>query len=460
MTGRVTGGDPTGAMAEWVAAPGRAWSARCRAGARLAFLDTLAVILAGRDEPATAALAPVAGKWGAGPAWTVVGARLPAPWAALLNGTAAHALDWDDVLDPAMNHPSAALVPALLALGEQEGASGPACLDAYLTGFEIMARLGEAMNLAHYHRGWHTTLSLGATGVAAACARLLGLSAEAARHAIGLSISMAGGSKRQFGSMAKPLHAGLAAKNGLLAAELAAAGVTAAAEVFEGAWGYVEMTTGAGAPGFASVLPRFGDPPAMAQYGVWTKLYPCCASTHRPVDAMRALAAEHRFGAADLEDAACWVSAVSNANLRFADPASPSEARFSLQYTVAAALTDGTLTMDSFTPAQIARPAVRALFPRIRMLVDPALPGDTHAAESREAARVMVRLRDGRQLEHHVIDPRGHPGDPANEAELEDKFRLAAAGALGGARTDAALDMIRHLPMLPSLAPLTAILNR
>jgi 2-methylcitrate dehydratase PrpD len=153
-----------------------------------------------------------------GDACTVVGcaARASATNAALANGTAAHALDYDDVLDPSMSHPSAALVPALVALAEATGAGAPAVIDAYLVGFEVTARLGKAMNLEHYRRGWHTTLSLGSPGVAAACGRLLGLDARRMAMALSLSTSMAGGSKRQFGSMAKPLHAGLAAKNGIL----------------------------------------------------------------------------------------------------------------------------------------------------------------------------------------------------------------------------------------------------
>ena len=133
----------TEAMARWVAAPAPPWSDSCLDGARRAFTDTVAVMLAGSVEPAPRIVHAAVCGWGeSGRAMTVVGARLPAPWAALVNGTAAHALDYDDVLDPAMSHPSAALVPALLALADEVGASGRDCLDAYLVGFEIMARLG------------------------------------------------------------------------------------------------------------------------------------------------------------------------------------------------------------------------------------------------------------------------------------------------------------------------------
>ena len=446
-------------MAGWISGRRPGWSPTAIGGAKRAVLDTLAVMLAGRDEPATQAVRRAAAQWGTGNAWCVLGGPLPPQSAAMVNGTAAHALDWDDVLDPALNHPSAALVPAVLALAGEMGLSGAACIDGYLTGFEIMARLGEAMNVVHYHRGWHTTLSLGATGVAAACARMLGLDARGTRMAIGLSVSMAGGSKRQFGSMAKPLHAGLAARNGMMAAQLAAAGVTAADEAFEGEWGYLAMTSGPGAPGLSAPLAKLGQTSAMDEYGAWAKLYPCCASTHRPVDALRAMAAEQPFAAADLAWADCHVSEVASANLRFPDPTDPDQARFSLQYCMAAALVDGTLTTASFHPEQLARKAVRALLPAIRMHVDPARSAAAGGKDYREGARVTLRLKDGRVFERSVEIPRGHPRDPASDAELEAKFRLGSHAALDRDGADAVIEAIGSLHRLDSIHPLLTALG-
>jgi 2-methylcitrate dehydratase PrpD len=236
--------DGTARLAAWCAEVPRAWPTGSLDGARRAFVDTLAVIVAGRDEACTVGTRNAVAEWGSGPCHVIGGAAQAAPWAALVNGTSAHALDYDDVLDPALSHPSAALVPAILALGEAKGSSGADALDAFLVGFEVLARLGEAMNLEHYRRGWHTTLSIGSMGVAAACGRLMGLDAGKMAMAISLATSMAGGSKRQFGSMAKPLHAGLAAKNGIVAAQLAASGVTGIEEPLQGRWGYIEMMAG------------------------------------------------------------------------------------------------------------------------------------------------------------------------------------------------------------------------
>lgn len=429
----------TSRLADWCAQTSRQWSSASLDGARRAFVDTIAVILAGQGEACTAGVRRAVATWGNGPCYAAGGTPLAAPWAALVNGTAAHALDYDDVLDPAMSHPSAALVPAILALAQERHASGSDCLDAYLVGFEVQARLGEALNLVHYKRGWHTTLSLGSMSVAAACARLLRLDTRQTMMAISLATSMAGGSKRQFGSMAKPLHAGLAAKNGLMAAQLAAAGVTGVDEPIEGRWGYIDLMAGETAPGMAAALERIGDPTAMEQYGVWAKFYPCCASTHRPVDALRSLALEPEQVVAI--DAA--VSEVAAANLRYRIPNDANEARFSLPYCLATALVDGTITTSSFSSEALTRPALVPLMNSVSMTVDPELTADRPVTESFERGTIDVTLRSGERKRVAVLTPRGHPDAPLTDAELEEKLRQCAAGVLAPATIDAALERLR-----------------
>ena len=447
-------------IAGWCATVPRDWPADCSEGARRAFVDTVAVMLAGAGEPVATATAAAVEGWGSGAATSIVGGRrLAAPWAALVNGAAAHSQDYDDVLNPAMSHPSAAMVPAILALAEEIGASGADCLDAYLVGFEVMARLGEAMNLVHYHRGWHTTLSLGAPGVAAACARLLSLDARGIATAISLSTSMAGGSKRQFGTGAKPLHAGIAAKNGIISARLAAAGMTAAIEPFEGKWGYVEMTSGSEAPGFARLPMTIGQPSAMTQYGIWLKHYPCCASTHRPVDALRAIVREHPVDTRSVVAIEAQVSEVAAANLRYRAPADIAQARFSLPYCLAATLVDGTLLPTSFTEAAIARPEVRALLDRVEMKVDRNLRGDVPVTESIERGTVVVLLSDGRSLRQAVTVPHGHPDDPLTADELDGKFLACAAGVLAPDTARRALDAMRRIDGINRIDRLTALLH-
>src|SRR6478672_5329853 len=202
-------------------------SARQRAAA--AVCDTVGVILAGAVEPAAQIARAVIGGEGV---CHVLGTsrRAGAADAAFVNAVAAHALDFDDMCFVSMAHPSCALVPAALAAAESSSASGSALLDGYIVGFEVECRLGSVMNPRHYHsRGWHCTSSIGTVGAAAAAARLLGLDASATAHALGIAASSACGLKENLGSMVKPLHAGLAARNGLMAARLAGEGFTASA---------------------------------------------------------------------------------------------------------------------------------------------------------------------------------------------------------------------------------------
>ena len=256
---------PTHCMAAWIEAAPRSWSEIALARAEAAFIDTVACMLAGADDPAARRARATTARWGAGDA-TICGTptRQAEPWAALANGTAAHALDYDDVLEIANAHVSAVLVPAILALGEERQAAGEDCLDAFIVGVEIMARLGEAMNMTHYFLGWHTTLTLGSISAAAAAARLLKLDAARASAAISIATSMASGLKLHLGTMTKPIHAGLAAKNGILAAAMAESGVTAAEDIFEGERGFVALFAGTPIARLDDALEKLGAPPAIA----------------------------------------------------------------------------------------------------------------------------------------------------------------------------------------------------
>ena len=163
--------------------------------------------------------------------------------AAFATGTATHALDYDDTTDPLHGHPSAPLVPALLALAEARGSSGAALIDAFVIGFEVEANLGSALGMSSYRHGWHQTATAGTPAVAAACARLMGLNAEQTTNALGIAVSLAAGSRQNFGTMTKPLHVGNAARSGLQAALLAERGFTAAPDSIGGPLGFVNLFT-------------------------------------------------------------------------------------------------------------------------------------------------------------------------------------------------------------------------
>ena len=404
---------PTATLAAWIARTPPIRARRAVALAKDALKDIVACMLAGARDEATLRVSSAARGWGA-------------PAAALVFGTAAHALDYDDNYHPMAGHATAVLAPAIFALAESRRASGAAVLDAYIVGLEALALVGNGVNLVHYQLGWHSTSTLGPFGAAAACARLLGLDQARVTAALSLAFSMASGSKLQFGTMAKPLHAGLAAQHGVMAALLAASGVRGIAEPLEGHWGFRELFAGAGSPGYQ---PRdIGRPLAIERYGLKAKIHPCCASVHTAVDALIFLQEKHRFDAEDVESIDVLVNRVSYDNLRYTDPKTETEARFSMQWAMALALLQGRLHLADFTPAALKRRDARAWLPRIRMRH--TRPGSEHPSKEngREPARTTVHLKNGKKLSRYAQRPKGTLQLPLSAAELDAKFEDCAPG--------------------------------
>jgi 2-methylcitrate dehydratase PrpD len=414
-------------LAKWIARTPRIRSKRALSLAKDAIKDITACMIAGAKDEATLAVLRSARSWGKG-SCSIVGekAKLPAAAAALVNGTAAHALDYDDNFHPMAGHATAVLAPAVFAVAEELNASGHAVLDAYIVGLQAQTVVGEGVNLAHYERGWHSTSTIGVFGTAAACARLRGLDAEGAQAAISLAYSMAAGSKLQFGTMAKPLHSGLAAMHGVMAASLAASGVRGKAEVLEGEWGFGDLFGAKGQPGY-KVKP-IGKPLAIEAYGLKVKIHPCCASVHTAVDALLALRTEHGFAAGDVERVDVLVNKVSSDNLPYADPRTELEARFSMQWSIALALVQGRLGLADFTPAALKRREIRAWLPKIGMRHTTAGNDHPTADNGREPALTTVFLKDGRKLERYAQHAKGTLQAPLSKAELDAKFEDCAPG--------------------------------
>src|SRR5438128_9479875 len=255
-----------------------------RRAAAGAALDTIGVMLAGASEPCARIVQRVVSAEGTGPCRIIgTNACAGAAGAALANGTAAHAHDFDDMCFVSLAHPSAPLVACALAAAELAGASGRALLDAYIVGFEIEGRFGRAMNPRHYKKGWHCTSTIGTLGAAAAASRLFGLDAATTRHALSIAASEASGLKDNFGSMVKPLHAGLAARNGVLAALLARAGMTANRAAIDGPQGFLAAMDSE-RPSLDAFTADLGSRWEIVDIGITVKLYPSCAGTHPTLD--------------------------------------------------------------------------------------------------------------------------------------------------------------------------------
>lgn len=445
----------TGEMGQFIAQRPADWSQAATHAAERAFADTIGCMIAGRADLAAKRARRTFEQWSDAQSGIpcVNGGLLPAPWAALVNGAAAHALDFDDVSEPALTHPSAALVPALISLALSRGQSGARVLDAYIVGFEIQAALGAAMNDAHYGRGWHTTLTFGAIATAGACARLLGLDARAASAAVSAATSFSSGSKRQFGSNFKPIHAGLAAQAGIVAACMAEQGITAAEEIFEGEWSFRTLYGGESAAGFDAARELLSGEPAITKLGIIHKAYPCCASTHRTVDAVRALRARG-LTAQNLANLTTHVSGIVIGNLMYREPADEMQARFSMNHCVALALVEDNLRVRDFYPDRLARHDLRKLWPLIHMQLDPRLPGKDVIHPMPEQARVVATLQDGSLMEEIAYFPKGHPRDPLSDTALVSKFSDCADGAL---EQDEALDFCAQLMTLDTAEDLQFI---
>src|SRR5580700_7926059 len=307
-----------------------------RALARQCVLDYYGVALAGADDPLVTILLDELAEAGGAEQASVIGhkTRLPALSAALVNGAIGHALDYDDVNLAMPGHPSVAILPGLLALAEARQSSGREVIAAFVAGYETACRIGLALRPGHYNLGFHATGTVGSFGAAAACARLLGLDAEATARALGIAGTQAAGLKSQFGTMCKPFHAGKASQNGLLAARLAARGFSSRPDLVECEQGFA-----------ATHAPEFRPEKALAEpkrgfyiFNNLFKYHAACYMTHAPIECGRQL--RERLGAApaEIEAIALKLHSATDRVCNIPAPTDGLEAKFSLRQTVAMAL--------------------------------------------------------------------------------------------------------------------------
>jgi 2-methylcitrate dehydratase PrpD len=391
--------------------------------ARLCLVDTLACMLAARSDPLPAALAGALARSGAeGPAATVLpGIALAAGAAALVNGAAAHVLDFDDYEIPGSTHPSAPIVPVLLALSDLRRTSLGTILQAYLAGYDAIVCCGRALGgYAHYLKGWHATATIGPVGAAAAASHLIGLDASRTAMAMALATSSSAGLKLQFGSHAKPVHAGLAARAGLEAAMLVEAGITANAGLAEGPHGFFALYGGG-----AAACPA--GPSAMETDPVLRKPWPSCAYTHRAIEAALELAAVPGFDAAAVASGTIALPEPFFRVAGFLDPVNPAQARFSVRYCVASALVHGSIGPATFEAPVLADSRVRALMTRLN--IDAYDAGSALEDMSPDHPdSVVLEMADGGRLRATVAHVRGGLAKPLDAAAVGAKFQDCGGG--------------------------------
>ena len=418
------------------------------------FADTIATMLAGRDEPVVRIAQDFVAARGssAAEASLLFGTRQAASAdAALVNGTAGHALDFDDVA--LGGHPSTVLVPAVLAEGERLDVSGEEALRAYLVGYEVWAELFRREPDAYHLKGWHPTAVLGTVGAAAAVAYLNKLPQDQCRHAIALSASMACGLVANFGTMTKPLHAGRAAAAGIDAVRFAAAGLTAAPDAIEHHAGYLVALSPQGRADRASPASSLGRELRVLEYGLSIKKYPVCYATHRVIDGVLDLAREHGVRSEDVEEVRARIGVAQASMLRNHQPVTGLEAKFSLEFAVASALVARKVGLNELTDDFVGQRAVRDVFPKVKIATDDSqCPIEPIFAENDS---VQLVLRDGRTLSSGDIRfARGNAMAPLATADLRAKFVDCAGRAAdidAGALFDRLMDL-RSVPRLRALA--------
>jgi 2-methylcitrate dehydratase PrpD len=411
------------------------------APAKRHIIDTLGVAIGGTQTALAPPLAKAFPRRADGESFLWDGSgRDNAGDAALINGALAHALDFDDggvALTPM--HPSSPVLPAVWALCESAGRSGQDALTAYVFGVEVECKIASAVSLAHYDHGWHATAVLGVFGAASAASWLLGLDPEQIRTAIGIAASMTGGLRANFGTMTKPLHAGLAARNGVMAARLAEAGWSANQDILETKKGFFEVF-GCGPVGELNL----GKPFHFDSPGVSLKRFPSCSATHHCIEAMLALKQEHLFTLDQVESIHCAVNVISHQALR-KEPraATAEEARFSLHFTVAMILLEGSVELKHFAPATLGRDDVRAVMQKVSVAVHPEL--QTLESKKQDFGEVTVILKDGRKLACRAVRVRGRAPFFLDDADVDGKFIGCAEPALGADKARGLLAALRHI---------------
>jgi len=423
--------------------------------AKIGILDTVGVTLAGCGEPAARIVRKIAGNGGAS---LVFGSaeRTSALDAALVNGVASHALDFDDMNNTLGGHPSAPILPALFALADERPVNGRAFIAAFVAGFETECKVGLGVNFHHYTKGWHATATLGVLGAAAGACNLLRLDADRTAIALAIATSLAAGIKANFGTMTKPLHVGHCARSGLFAALLAEEGFTANPGAFEHNQGFLDVFNGPGTYDVERMLAHWGDPFDIVAPGIAVKQYPCCGSTHPALDVMLDLVRRHDLRPTNVARIESWTHPRRLEHTNRPDPQSGLEAKFSVQYCLARALTDRSIRIEDFEGDAWRDPAVRAVLPRVHAAAytTAQFPADKHYG-----AEVKVTTADGKTVSGRIDEALGRTSDNPLPAErLREKFDNCVARVLPPARSTALADTIERLDGLADMRSFSALL--
>jgi 2-methylcitrate dehydratase PrpD len=430
--------------------------------AAIVIVDTIAAILAGTKgdvaEPLRCYIEPSLGKGDAAIYWWDV--KVPGEIAAFVNGTLGHALDFDDVVSLIPAHPSAVVIAALLAAKPGADLTGAELLESYIVGVEVAAKIGKGIGLGHYNQGYHATGTIAIFGAIAAVAKLLELDEFQTRYALGIGVSMAAGLQVNFGTMTKPAHTGWAAKNALVAAQLAQCGWTSSESALDGKEGFFTVY-GTEKSSTEEIVSWLANPYLFEDPGVALKQYPCCYAVHRAVDGVRGMLK----GPAKIDEIkaiSCSVPPTGLRPLLYKRPKTGLEGKFSMEYALAATVLDGTLNLNSFEDDQVLRPEIAELYERISVQEEERnTVGDgtvrTTSAGTIGFVGVTIDFTDGHSETATVYKPKGAPTLPFDWNDIREKFFSCASVA--GVPVDAANQVMDGLQNLANVEDVNALLS-
>jgi len=423
--------------------------------AKTGFTDCFGVMIAGARDPVVALLdREMAGSDSKAQASLIPSLKKRnVEDAALVNGAAAHVLDYDDVTFD--GHPSAVLVPAIIAQGETVGASGAELLTAYVAGYEVWAELLVREPVPLHQKGWHPTAVRGTVAAAAACAKLRRLSSEQTQTALAIAASMAGGLVANFGSLTKCFQVGRAAQSGVIAARLADAGLTASPDALEHQSGYLAAYS----PNGQAKLTESFDPHHklwhLARQGLNVKRYPICYATHRAIDAAIELTETHNLKPADVDEIRVSTGEMQMLMVRNHRPKNAFEAKFSMEFAMASSLIARSVGLAQLTDAFVGQPDVQSLIPRVAIETTKETMNGSAFAPSETVA---IRTKKGNVFASEpIVHAKGSMQRPLSRGELQVKFDDCIGDDLGAKARTSAFDRLMNLERLNGAADLLSL---
>ena len=422
--------------------------------AKAAILDCLGVALAGSKEEDAKICAQIARQENAKQEATVFGqgVKTSSQQAAFANGTAAHAMDFDHSFT-LMGQPTAPIIPAVFSLGDSLGASGKQIFEAYTVGYEVTAKLAYSLRDSK-HDGWHAPSTLGCFGASAACAKLLGLNTVQTQMALGITASMAGGIVGNFGTMTKPLHVGLGARNGVLAAKLAQSGFTANTQAIESGFGLYKVLHPT-ATVHEEPIEELGRSYALLSDGIRVKPYPCGGLTHQAIDSVLEFKTKHGITADNVESIQVDVTKHTFERIVFRVPQNGIQGKFCMNYLLARAIIDGTIGLHIFTDEAVKDAQVLKLAERVQMRLDPDLKAGSPGGRP---CRVTIRLKNGQTYSCQAEYAKGGPENPMTRDELKAKFMECARETVSPVAAERISDSIERLETLENIRPMCELL--